>query len=171
MSGTSARSWAARGSPRCRGRARPAAPGPTRAPLPAPPAGPGADGPPRRVGRPVNHSVGDGQYPSEQAVLKVLWLAVPNLEKFRAPTWDPQVRVETGVTNLHDRLRGANPHTTTDATITPTDDRTPPHGASGSPSAAASRDRAERRLGVAEICAYVGSGHVQNIPLCAWASR
>ncbi len=67
-----------------------------------------------------------GQFPSEQAALKVLYLAVRNLEDLPQPEHrDPQLRVETGAAGIHDLLRRTNPDPMT-ATITYTDGRTLP---------------------------------------------
>ena len=67
-----------------------------------------------------------GQFPSGQAALKVLYLAVRNLQDYRGPNvGTPQHRVETGPAGLHDLLRRPDPGTMT-ATITYTNDRTLP---------------------------------------------
>jgi hypothetical protein len=68
-----------------------------------------------------------GQFPSEQAVLKVLYLAVRNLEEFRGPnTGIRSSGHETGVAGVHDLLRRADPDPMKTATITYTDGRTLP---------------------------------------------
>ena len=68
-----------------------------------------------------------GQFPSEQAALKVLYLAVREPAGLpRAERGDPQRRVETGAAGVHDLLRRPNPHPMTDATTTYTDNRTLP---------------------------------------------
>ena len=68
-----------------------------------------------------------GQFPSEQAALKVLYLAVRNLEEYRGPNGrDPQLGLETSAASVHDLLRGTHPHPMT-ATITYTDDRALSH--------------------------------------------
>ena len=73
-----------------------------------------------------------GQFPSEQAALKVLYLAVRNLEEFRtAQRRDPQLRMETGAPGIHDLLRRPDPDPMKPATITYTDDRTLPAKTSG----------------------------------------
>ena len=65
-----------------------------------------------------------GQFPTEQAALKVLYLAVRNLQDYRGPnTGNPQLRVETSAPGIHDLLRRANPDPMTTATITYTGDR------------------------------------------------
>ena len=67
-----------------------------------------------------------GPVPPDQAALKVLYLAVRNLEEFRGPnTGIRSSGVETGAPGVHDLLRRANPNTMT-ATITYTDGRTLP---------------------------------------------
>jgi hypothetical protein len=51
-----------------------------------------------------------GQFPSEQAALKVLYLAVRNLEKFRGRNVGIRSSgVETGPAGVHDLLRRTNP--------------------------------------------------------------
>ena len=64
-----------------------------------------------------------GQFPSEQAALKVLYLAVRNLEEFRSP--QVGTGLEESATDIHDLLRGTHPHTMT-ATITYTNRLTLP---------------------------------------------
>jgi|HubBroStandDraft_5_1064220.scaffolds.fasta_scaffold533993_2 hypothetical protein len=67
-----------------------------------------------------------GQFPSEQAALKVLYLAVRNLQDYRSPEYrDPQLGMETSPPGVHDLLRRTNPDPMT-ATITYTDGRTLP---------------------------------------------
>jgi hypothetical protein len=67
-----------------------------------------------------------GQFPSEQAALKVLYLAVRNLEDYRSPNVGVRSSgVETGTAGVHDLLRRTNPNPMT-ATITYTDGRTLP---------------------------------------------
>ena len=67
-----------------------------------------------------------GQFPSGQAALKVLYLAVRNLDEFsRADCRHKKLGLETGTTSVHDLLRGTHPHTMT-ATITYTDGLTLP---------------------------------------------
>jgi transposase-like protein len=67
-----------------------------------------------------------GQFPSEQAALKVLYLAVRNLEELPRPARrDPELRMEAGPAGVHDLLRRTNPNPMT-ATITYTDGRTLP---------------------------------------------
>jgi hypothetical protein len=68
-----------------------------------------------------------GQFPSEQAALKVLYLAVRNLEEFRSPSagirspgWKQALQA------FHDLLRRANPDPMKTATVTYTDGRTLP---------------------------------------------
>ena len=64
-----------------------------------------------------------GQFPSEQAALKVLYLAVRNLQDYRSPEYrDPQLGMETSPPGVHDLLRRTNPDPMT-ATITYTDGR------------------------------------------------
>jgi transposase-like protein len=68
-----------------------------------------------------------GQFPSEQAALKVLYLAVRNLEEFRtANTGIRSSGWETGSAGVHHLLRRANPDPMKPATITYTDGRTLP---------------------------------------------
>jgi transposase-like protein len=68
-----------------------------------------------------------GQFPSEQAALKVLYLAVRNLEEFRRPNVGIRSSGhETGAPGVHDPLRWANPNPMKTATITYTDGRTLP---------------------------------------------
>ncbi len=69
-----------------------------------------------------------GQFPTEQAALKVLYLAVRNLDEYRGATvgiqssgWKQALQAFT------DLLRGTHPHTMT-ATITYTDGLTLPSG-------------------------------------------
>ena len=53
-----------------------------------------------------------GQFPTEQAALKVLYLAVRNLAGLPGPEHrDPQFRLETSAPGVHDLLRRTNPHT------------------------------------------------------------
>jgi len=92
-----------------------------------------------------------GQFPSEQAVLKLLYLAVRNLEEFRR---NQKLRLETSPASVHDLLPGADPHPMT-ATITYTGDRTLPrahrHGRvfGRAPWVLAARWRGEDVVGVA----------------------
>ncbi len=68
---------------------------------------------------------------SEQAALKVLYLAVRNLEEFRGPnTGIRSAGHETGAPGVHDLLRRTNPNPMKTATITYTDGRTLPGPAS-----------------------------------------
>jgi hypothetical protein len=68
-----------------------------------------------------------GQFPSEQAALKVLYLAVRNLGGIPPPErGDPQLRVETSAAGVHDLLRRTNPNPMKTATVTYTDGRTLP---------------------------------------------
>lgn len=66
-----------------------------------------------------------GQFPSEQAALKVLYLAVRNLEVPPAHRRAQKLRLETSPAGVHDLLPGADPHPMT-ATITYTSGRTLP---------------------------------------------
>jgi len=67
-----------------------------------------------------------GQFPSEQAALKVLYLAVRNLQDYHSPnTGIRSFGWETGPAGVHDLLRRTNPDPMT-ATVTYTDDRTLP---------------------------------------------
>ena len=68
-----------------------------------------------------------GQSPSGKAALKVLCLAVRNLEEFRSPEHrDPQLRVGSSPAAIHDLLRRPGTNPMKPATITYTDDRTGP---------------------------------------------
>ena len=67
-----------------------------------------------------------GQFPSEQAALKVLYLAVRNLEEFRSPNIGIRSSgMETGASGIYDLLRRTNPNPMT-AMVTYTDGRTLP---------------------------------------------
>jgi hypothetical protein len=64
-----------------------------------------------------------GQFPSEQAALKVLYLAVRNLEEYLRPNVGPEARAGNKRSKPSPLLRGTHPHTMT----TYTDRRTLPN--------------------------------------------
>jgi Transposase, Mutator family len=71
-----------------------------------------------------------GQFPSEQAALKVLYLAVRNIEDYRRPnTGIRSSGVEASPPGIHDLLRGPDPGPMT-ATITYTGNRALPSAGS-----------------------------------------
>jgi transposase-like protein len=72
-----------------------------------------------------------GQFPSEQAALKVLYLAVRNLEEFRRPNVGIRSSDGTSAGGIHDLLRRPDPNPMKPATITYTDDRALPCGFPG----------------------------------------
>lgn len=51
-----------------------------------------------------------GNLPSGQAALKVLHLAVRNLDEYRSPNTDTRSRLETSPAGVHDLLRRTDPH-------------------------------------------------------------
>src|SRR5262245_12349804 len=82
-----------------------------------------------------------GQFPSEQAALKGLYLAVRNLEEYRRPNVGTRSSGwKQAIQSVHDLLRGTHPHTMT-ATITYTDRRTLPREKVPSERTAACRAR------------------------------
>ena len=51
-----------------------------------------------------------GHFPTEQSILKVLYLAVRNLQKYRWPTVGiSSSGLEASVASVHDLLRGTHP--------------------------------------------------------------
>ncbi len=108
-----------------------------------------------------------GQFPSEQAALKVLYPAVRNLDDYRRPSVGIRSsRVETSAPGVHDLLRRTNPDPMT-ATITYTDGRTLPSLPNRCAASIGGRRRGRRR---SVRCRTAGaSGHSLWFP-CAWGT-